>query len=621
MVAPIDLVLERLDGVKRHGDYFMARSPVREDSTPSLQIREADDGKVLFKDYGGGEVEEIVAAIGLTMSDLFVKDRSGVMQERRATKKRVYKRPEVPEDAPLPDGAADWFAERGIERATLEHFGVYTSKHYFHKPKKEMTSINFPYYRDGIAVNIKHRCAKVKDFSMETDAEPCWYNLDHLTPDTRTLLIAEGEMDVLAIWQATGIEAISPPNGSESVSNEVFLSGESLLGDERVRVILAGDMDDAGQKMMDEIARRVGKERCARVMWPEGCKDANDVLRIHGPQRVAQCVDGALPLPVDGIIRVDDVMDGLWDLYANGLPPGESTGIPILDTIYTVKTGYWTTVIASPSAGKSNILDQIMVNLAENSDWRFAIASLESPNIPRHIANILPKRLRKPFREGPTQRMNAEEVETEAKGWMNDHFFFIQPEEPNIEEILRRAKALVFSEGIKGLILDPWNEMEHPPQGLNNGDYISRCLTLIRRFCHQHDIHIWLVVHPTKLVKDADGQYPMPSLYDASGSALFNNKTDYGLCMWRDRINFSAPVLIKCDKSRQSEVATLGTISLGYDPVTTRYFDLQADGSNDRDQWRPKTFGERMEESEGSEFGIVGETDDVFMEEAVMIDA
>jgi hypothetical protein len=144
---------------------------------------------------------------------------------------------------------------------------------------------------------------------------------------------------------------------------------------------------------------------------------------------------------------------------------------------------------------------------------------------------------------------------------------------------------------------------------------------LIRRFCHQHDIHIWLVVHPTKLVKDADGQYPMPSLYDASGSALFNNKTDYGLCMWRDRINFSAPVLIKCDKSRQSEVATLGTISLGYDPVTTRYFDLQADGSNDRDQWRPKTFGERMEESEGSEFGIVGETDDVFMEEAVMIDA
>jgi twinkle protein len=367
-------------------------------------------------------------------------------------------------------------------------------------------------------------------------------------------------------------------------------------------VVLAGDMDEPGQKMMDEIARRVGKERCARVAWPEGCKDANDTLIAHGPERVAACIREATPLPVDGIIRVDDVMDDLWELYANGLPPGESTGIPILDTIYTVKTGYWTTVIASPGAGKSNILDQIVVNLAENNDWRFAISSLESPNVARHVANILPKRLRKPFRDGKTDRMDAEEMEKEAKGWLNDHFFFIQPEQPNLEEILTRARALVFSEGIKGLILDPWNEMEHPPVGLNNGDYISRCLTMIRRFAHQYDIHIWLVVHPTKLVKDAEGQFPMPSLYDASGSALFNNKTDYGLCMWRDRINYSAPVKVKCDKARQAEVATLGTVEICYDPVTTRYYDPKATGENDRDQWRPTSFADRMLEGEAHEF-------------------
>jgi twinkle protein len=631
MTPPIDLILERLTNVRRHGNSWMASCPTREDYNPSLSVSEGEDGRVLLKDFGGDTTEEIVAAMGLTMADLFPRDEGernrwmdeqrGARPARRAAKEKVYKTPEIPEDATFHEGAIRWFAKRGLNEETMRKFGVYAESHYFRKASGETNAICIPYRKNSKTVNIKYRSASIKDFAMAEGAEPIWFNLDAIGLDERTVICAEGELDVMALDQAGFANAISPPNGCESVSNEVFLSGSRFLGDERVRILLAGDMDEAGQKMMDEIARRVGKERCARVTWPTDCKDANDVLRIHGPEKVAECVHGASPFPIDGIVRVEDVMDGIWSLYADGLPRGESTGIPTLDTIYTVKTGYWTTVIASPGAGKSNLLDQIVVNLAENNDWRFAIASLENPDVPRHVANILPKRLRKPFREGPTDRMGAEEVEREAAGWMNDHFFFIQPEEPSLEEILRRAKALVFSEGIKGLILDPWNEMEHPPQGLNNGDYVSRCLTMIRRFAFRYDIHIWLVVHPTKLLKDANGQYPMPSLYDASGSALFNSKTDYGLCQWRDRLDFRAPIQIKCDKSRHAEVATLGTVEIGYDPATTRYYDLKATGENDRDQWRPKTFTERMEEQEPNEFGIAGEVADDVFTEAVMANA
>ncbi|MBV2134067.1 virulence-associated protein E [Pseudomonas sp. MAP12] len=72
MPSPIDLVLSRLDGVKPTGrGKWMARTPTRKDKTPSLSIRELDDGRVLLKDFGGDDTPDVLAAIGLTFSDLY----------------------------------------------------------------------------------------------------------------------------------------------------------------------------------------------------------------------------------------------------------------------------------------------------------------------------------------------------------------------------------------------------------------------------------------------------------------------------------------------------------------------------------------------------------------------
>lgn len=67
-----DLLLSKLDGVKRTGDgRWIARCPTREDKRPSMTIRELDDGRILIHDFGGDSPEEILAAIGLTFADLF----------------------------------------------------------------------------------------------------------------------------------------------------------------------------------------------------------------------------------------------------------------------------------------------------------------------------------------------------------------------------------------------------------------------------------------------------------------------------------------------------------------------------------------------------------------------
>lgn len=72
MSSPIDVLLSRLDGVKATGrGKWMARTPTREDRTPSLSIRELDDGRVLLKDFGGDDTNDVLAAIGLTFADLY----------------------------------------------------------------------------------------------------------------------------------------------------------------------------------------------------------------------------------------------------------------------------------------------------------------------------------------------------------------------------------------------------------------------------------------------------------------------------------------------------------------------------------------------------------------------
>ncbi|MGH8658506.1 MAG: hypothetical protein ACREV4_08545 [Gammaproteobacteria bacterium] len=72
-----DDVLTRLDKLKaRSRGSWMACCPAHDDREPSLSVRKCDDGTILLKCFGGCSVSDIVAAVGLNLSDLF-PDRPG----------------------------------------------------------------------------------------------------------------------------------------------------------------------------------------------------------------------------------------------------------------------------------------------------------------------------------------------------------------------------------------------------------------------------------------------------------------------------------------------------------------------------------------------------------------
>lgn len=67
----IDNIIERLDKVKKTGKGYQALCPAHADNGPSLSLREGDDGKIILHCHAGCATDAVVAAMGLTMADLF----------------------------------------------------------------------------------------------------------------------------------------------------------------------------------------------------------------------------------------------------------------------------------------------------------------------------------------------------------------------------------------------------------------------------------------------------------------------------------------------------------------------------------------------------------------------
>lgn len=507
----------------------------------------------------------------------------GKGEERRSNPSAspvVFRKP-VYRQTPLPQRVVDWFASRGIPEKVLARRRISYGPVYMPQVEQEVPAIQFPYFRQGETVNVKYRDGH-KYFRMAGGAERILYGLDDIQGDT--LLVCEGELDAMALEVAGFASVVSVPDGAPAVTAKNYeskfdflLSAEPLLAPLR-QIIIAVDNDAPGQKLADELARRLGPERCYRVTWASECKDANDVLMSHGPEVLRECIDNAKPWPVSGIVTVDMLAGSLAHMYAYGVERGAAPGWASLQQHYTVRPGELTVVTGIASHGKSAWVSALLVNLAHEHHWQFALFSPENHPLERFAATLAEQVIGKPF-DGDYNRMSLAEMQR-ALAWLGEHFSFLMPDDdaPTVERLLALAKVQVYRQGIKGLVLDPWNEIEHSrPTGLSETEYISQVLTQIRRFARLHGVHVWIVAHPTKLQKavkgEYEGKYPPPTPYDIAGSAHWRNKADNCITIWRDVESNSTHVEVHIQKVRFREIGRPGAIALLYDRTTGRFHE------------------------------------------------
>lgn len=274
------------------------------------------------------------------------------------------------------------------------------------------------------------------------------------------------------------------------------------------------------------------------------------------------------------VVDFDRLLKQGQALYAHGgLPRGNSTGWNALDEFYTVAPGQWTVITGIPGSGKSEFLDALLVNLAESEQWEFALYSPENYPTVTHLIKLVEKHERMPFGDGPSQRMTAEEFRFGAL-WVGERFFWLEPKLKTPDELISAGLTYRAKNKRFGIVLDPWNTLEHQRGPMSETDYVSFILSEVMKLARASHAHVWLVVHPAKLQRNRDGSRPVPTPYDISGSAHWYNKADNILTVHREQGENTQCVDVHVQKVRFKNIGHAGVAQLRYDKVTGRYFDF-----------------------------------------------
>ncbi|KAF4402590.1 hypothetical protein CsatB_019772 [Cannabis sativa] len=204
---------------------------------------------------------------------------------------------------PLGAGVIAYFRERMISEETLHRNSVM-------QLSGNKLVIAFTYRRNGFLVGCKYRAIEKRRFWQMKDTEKVLYGLDDII-DASEIIIVEGELDKLSVEEAGFYNCVSVPGGAPGKISHTLPSSEKDVAfqylwndkqylDKASRIILATDSDTPGRALAEELARRLGKDRCWQVSWPKKdehshYKDANEVLIYLGPSALKNLIVSAKP--------------------------------------------------------------------------------------------------------------------------------------------------------------------------------------------------------------------------------------------------------------------------------------------------------------------------------------
>lgn len=495
--------------------------------------------------------------------------------------KKIYTIP-PPRLEKLSAPTIEWFEKRGISNNTLLRFGITESMEFFGATKDkdgneigrgQRRCICYNFFRDEKVVYIKFR-DRHKTFSSPSGNELILYNLDSLK-NSKTATIVEGENDALASYESGIFDCVSVPNGANKGSQKLeYMDNCWESFEDKEKVVIMVDNDEAGESLKEELARRIGKERCYLVTYPEGCKDANEVLLKYGKAAVKAMHDEAKPYPLEGILTCDDFAENIMSYYINGFPEGQSIGESDFDEHLTFADGLLTMVTGIPFSGKDEVINHVAVKLAKRYGAKFGIAGFEEPaeiTGTKLIEKFAGRSFAKMKGQNPYDRMSIEELE---KGmiFLDEYFKFIDTDavDITIDGILVKFGEMVRRYGINYILISPWNCFEHKrPNGMSETEYIGMSLQKIIRFIRMNNLHCFLIAHPIKISKNKEGEYEVPTLYNISGSANFFNMTHNGMTVYR---NFDTGLTtIHFQKVKFWWLGKIGEIDRGFDVKTRQY--------------------------------------------------
>lgn len=290
------------------------------------------------------------------------------------------------------------------------------------------------------------------------------------------------------------------------------------------------------------------------------------------------------------IKRLNDISEELEKLRTNGIVRGELTGFACLDELYTVKQGSYTTVLGSPTHGKSEFIFEILMNQSLQYGKRHLIYSPETGSVAEIFAELIHKFTRKDFYKWKEYGHKEDEYYRAAE-WIDYHFLVVDSDEKayTIAELfdyaLKYEKEHSEEAKISCIMAEPYNEIRHDMGTLRQDLYIEELIGEVRRFCKKNKKHLFLSIHPTDqplTVTDKGSYYPMPLPRQAAGGQALFRKAMAWITLWRPPVFLEEDgvpyqeneVVVRIDKAKPKRVCVKGSCRLYFDWKQNRYYEF-----------------------------------------------
>ncbi len=556
---------------------------------------EGCDMLTLWKNIRGLTLPE---AIGEAKQFLGIEERESEWGKKKyskfSDKSKQKLAPLLPDNSDIVSG---WLRSRGIENGTIRKFGIEAidTGHGWAAvfPHKDLK---------GELVNCSYRMIEEKKIWQEKGCAPTlfgWHTIGQKEFDGGNLLICEGHIDALTWWQA-GVPVLSLPAGS----GMTWIEQDWDLLDLFENIYLSMDEDEAGEKHMGEIVRRLGSWRCLKVKLPR--KDANDVWReCPDPKQVLiGAMFEAKPLKPEKVVSLYDIRQEIDEV----ITPRQKLERVVKHRHLTVSDGgllfrfgsvsVWT---GYPGAGKTTLLSWVASMDVMRGEKVF-LASLEMKG--EVTAATFVKQLT------GEERPDGPRIE-EALGQIKDSaFLFREMGGSDCWELLDAMEYCCHRYGCTVFIID--NLMMIKSKSMDERfEWQVKWLSKLIEFSRRNEVHTHLVAHPRKV----DEEEP-PKMFDILGASqiagLVDNVVAVHRRFGRDGGLKQGSVEVYSRKNRDD--GWTGKLRLNFDKGTQRFslYTLQTEVSElhkDNERRRTPDRGNQADSRRGESIEGSAEND------------
>lgn len=418
------------------------------------------------------------------------------------------------------DSVAGYMLSRGISIDTLNNYGVKTTNG---------NKLVFITKSGDNVVNVSYRTID-KLIYMESGSGQYLWGREFISPENKTLYIAEGRIDALTLMDM-GIEnVVSMPNGCSSLE---WITQEWNFLSQFESIVLLYDNDEAGKKGLDNAKIRLDFALLYTVDLGK-YKDINEAY-MDDSEFLYKQINSPTQIQLDGFVSLEDVStsDGVnTELY--------SCGLVQFDRIFGgVRLGESTIICSSSGTGKTTILCNMVKGLLSNNQ-KTAIYSGELTNAAlkawlysviggKNAVELTPH----PFRRGEFLTSINREHEVKIDQQVRGKLYIYDGGKSDGFLMLKHFSALNKRFGVKFFFIDNLSILSTTVKGAGQYEGEDLFSKALAEFCRTHRAHVFLFAHPTKQTLNNDPDFigrdgrvkPIARYdqYNIRGSASFAN--------------------------------------------------------------------------------------------------